>query len=196
MKYLAKLATTLFISIATTSTHAEASTEFICSYAPSQSEAVNRISALLGGGAAGAEAILISSGLTVVSHSSGMPILTGAGGYIAGTMTGALVTSVVIPVGVVVGGAVTTLELACAPKNHPELVQKVLDGAKEYSASAGNAFTSSTKNWQNISQDKFDAIAAEYKKYKTISQDKFYEIIGESWYQKAIRKTKASMGIS
>lgn len=172
---------TVALSIATTFAHSEVTTEVVCSYAPSQSATVNRIGGLVSGAAAGTEVALLTSGLTIVAHSSGAPILTGAGGYIAGTMTGALVATTVVTVGVVAAGTAITVELACAPKNHPELVKKVLDGAKEY---------------QTVSKGKLEELADAVKKYQTVSQDKFYELMGETWYERMIRKAKAGLGIS
>ncbi len=159
----------------------EVATEVVCSYAPSQSATVNRIGGLVGGAAVGTEVTLLTSGMTIVAHSSGAPILTGAGGYIAGTMTGALVATTVVTVGIVAAGTAITVELACAPKNHPELVKKVIDGAKEY---------------QTVSKGKLEELADVVKKYQTVTQDKFYELMGETWYERMIRKTKAGLGIS
>lgn len=169
------------LTIATSIAHAEVTTEVICSYAPSQSAVVNQISSRLGGAGLGTEAVLIASGLTIVPHSSGAAILTGSSGYIAGTMTGALVATTVVTVGVVVAGTAITVELACAPKNHPELVKKVIDGAKEYGA---------------ISKGKLEELAEIVKEYKNVTEDKFYELMGETWYERMIRKAKRGLGIS
>lgn len=179
MKYRATLVATfaLIVSYA----HAESTTEVICSYAPSQSAVVNRIGGLVGGAAAGTEITLVASGMTIVAHSSGAPILTGAGGYIAGTMTGALVATTVVTVGVVAAGTAVTVELACAPKNHPDLVKKVLDGAREYEV---------------YSKGKLEKLADAVKNYKIVTEDKFYELMGETWYQRLIRKSKAKLGVS
>lgn len=168
------------LAVAASCAHSEVTTEVVCSYAPSQSAAVNRIGGLLSGAAAGTEVTLIASGMTIVPHVSGASILTGAGGYVAGTMTGALVASTVITVGLVTAGAAITVELACAPKNHPELVKKVIDGAKEY---------------QTASKGKMEKLADVVKKYQTVTKDKFYELMGETWYERMIRKSKAGLGI-
>lgn len=106
--------------------------DVICSYAPSQSSVVSHVSALAGGGAAATGAIAGATGLTVVTHSSGAYILTGSGGYIAGTLGTAVAGPVIVLVGVVVGGSAATVELLCAPKNHPEFAAKVEATAKEF----------------------------------------------------------------
>ncbi len=179
MKLKAMLAASL--AIAASCAQSEVTTEVVCSYAPSQSVTVNRISGLIGGAATGTEVTLIASGMTIVAHSSGAPILTGAGGYIAGTMTGALVATTVVTVGLVVAGTAITVELACAPKNHPDLVKKAIDGAKEY---------------QTAGKGKLEELADLVKKYQTVTEDKFYELMGETWYERLIRKAKTRLGIS
>lgn len=107
-------------------------TRVICAYAPSQHAAVNKISSAVAGAGAGAAVTLQAAGLTVVPHVGGAYILTGAGGYVAGTMAGATAAAVAIPVTVFVGGAALAVELICAPENHPNLVAKVLHNSKEY----------------------------------------------------------------
>lgn len=169
------------LAIAASCAHSEVTTEVVCSYAPSQSATVKSIGSLVGGAAAGTEITLVASGMTIVAHSSGAPILTGAGGYIAGTMTGALVATTVVTVGVVAAGTAITVELACAPKNHPELVNQVMDGAREYQA---------------LSKGKLGELVDVVKKYQVVTQDKFYELMGETWYQRMIRKAKAGLGLS
>lgn len=196
MKLIARLATVLTLVLSMSYAHAEVTTDVICSYAPSQSAAVKRISGLLAASAAGAEVALVTSGITIVAHSSGVPILTGAGGYIAGTMTGALATTTVITAGIIVGGSAVTVELACAPKNHPELVKKVIEDAKEYTLTASNEIKNGSVKWIDISKDKLNEFTDQIEKYQTITKDKIYELMGETWYQKAIRKTKESLGIS
>ena len=86
-----------------------------------------------------------------------------------------------VTVGLVVAGTAVTVELACAPKNHPELVKKVQDGAKEYQA---------------VGKGKLEELASLVKKYETVTQDKFYELMGETWYERMIRKAKAGLGVS
>lgn len=67
-------------------------------------------------------------------HSSETYIFTGATGYIAGTLGAAAIVPFAVTVGAVAGGAAVTVELACAPKNHPNLVAKVENMAKEFAA--------------------------------------------------------------
>jgi hypothetical protein len=106
--------------------------DIVCSYAPSQSTVVSHISALAGGGTVATTAVANATGLSAVAHSSGAYILTGSGGYIAGTLGTAIVGPIIIGVGVVVGGSAATIELLCAPKNHPEFAAKVKAAAREY----------------------------------------------------------------
>ena len=106
--------------------------DVICSYAPSQSLVVSHLSALAGGGAFAAAAIASATGLTVVTHSSGAYILTGSAGYITGTLGAAIVGPAVVAVGIVAGGASMTVELLCAPKNHPDFAAKVEVAAREF----------------------------------------------------------------
>ncbi len=105
--------------------------EVVCSYAPSQSATVNRITAAAGGAGVGASAILSATGLQFVAHSGGGYILTGSGGYVAGTLLSPILIPTVIVATVVVGGATVALELTCAPRNHPQAVERV----KEITAS-------------------------------------------------------------
>jgi hypothetical protein len=67
-----------------------------------------------------------------VTHSSGALILSGSGGYIAGTLGTAIAAPVVISIGAFVGGTAVTVELLCAPKNHPDGYKKVVDAAQEF----------------------------------------------------------------
>jgi predicted small lipoprotein YifL len=106
--------------------------DIICSYAPSQSSVVASVSAAAGGSAVAAAGVTQAAGLTAVIHSSGAYIFTGAGGYLAGTIGTAIVAPVLVGVGVVVGGTAVTIELLCAPKNHPVFSEKVMAAAKEF----------------------------------------------------------------
>ncbi len=122
----------LFCGLATGHAYAETRTDVICAYAPSQSAAVNKISYAVSGAGAGALVTLQAAGLTVVPHVSGSYILTGAGGYVAGTMAGATAAAFAIPATVAVGGSAIAIELMCAPKNHPGLVSKVMKDSRTY----------------------------------------------------------------
>lgn len=106
--------------------------DIICSYAPSQSGVVAGVSAAAGGSAVAAAGVTQAAGLTAVLHSSGAYIFTGAGGYLAGTIGTAIVAPVLVGVGVVVGGTAVTIELLCAPKNHPVFSEKVVAAAREF----------------------------------------------------------------
>lgn len=107
-------------------------TEVVCSYAPSKSKAVLAFSSAAGGVGAGASAVASTAGLSVVAHSSGAYIFTGTAGYVAGTLGTAVLFPVAVTVGALAGGAAATVELVCAPKNHPELVAKVNALAEEF----------------------------------------------------------------
>lgn len=131
MNHFAWIFWMMVASIATTS-HAATTTDVICSYAPSQNAAVNRISASVGGAGAGAAAILQAAGMTAVTHSSGAYILTSSGGYVAGTMGGAVLAPVLISASVVVAGAAVVVELSCAPKNHPNAIRAVKNFGEEF----------------------------------------------------------------
>lgn len=106
--------------------------EFVCTLAPSQSKLISGLTGAAGGSAASLAAIGSALGLSVVPHSSGAAILSGASGYIAGTLGGAGVAPVIVTIGVTVTGAMATVELLCAPKNHPELVAAVQSASEEF----------------------------------------------------------------
>ena len=106
--------------------------EIVCSLAPSQSDVVANVSSALGGASATAVALAQATGLSVVTHSSGALILTGTGGYIAGTLGGAISGPVIVGAGVIVAGSALTVELLCAPTNHPDEVAKVKAAANEF----------------------------------------------------------------
>lgn len=105
--------------------------DVVCSYAPSQSFLVNRLSGAAQGSATAAATIAKAVGLTAVRHHSGAYIFTGSAGYVAGTIgsAGALPTTVLV--GVLVAGSAVTLELVCASRNHPLLVERVELAAQE-----------------------------------------------------------------
>lgn len=106
--------------------------EIVCSYAPSQSAVVSHLSAIAGGSAAAAAGVAKAAGLTAVLHSSGAYIFTGSAGYVAGTLGTAVAAPVIVGAGVIVGSSAATLELLCAPKNHPEFAAKVDSAAAEF----------------------------------------------------------------
>lgn len=115
---------------------AESKSEIICSYAPSQSNLVASMSGAMGGVGTTAGVMAAATGLTPVVHSSGALILSGSAGYIAGTLGVPAATVAAAPILVVVsatvGGTAVILELVCAPKNHPELVDKINAAAVEF----------------------------------------------------------------
>ena len=117
----------------TATAQAQLKAEVVCTYAPSQSKKVAAVSGAAGGASATVSAVTAATGLTAVAHSSGAMILTGSSGYIAGTIGGAAVAPFIVGVGILVGGTAVTLELLCAPKNHPEQVKKIESAATEFS---------------------------------------------------------------
>ena len=110
----------------------QAAQEIDCTLAPSQDKVVNRVSGAAGGATATAYALAQATGLSVVAHSSGAYILTGAGGYVAGTLGGAIAGPIIVGVALVVAGAAVTVELLCAPKNHPSEVAKIKEASMEF----------------------------------------------------------------
>ncbi|NMQ06284.1 hypothetical protein E4Q08_14010 [Candidatus Accumulibacter phosphatis] len=108
------------------------SAEIICSLAPSQSKVVTGIAGMAGRAGATAAALAQALGLSAVPHSSGALILTGSGGYVAGTLGAAVAGPVIVGVGLVIAGSAVTVELLCAPKNHPGAVNRVEEAAAEF----------------------------------------------------------------
>jgi hypothetical protein len=127
-----KLFITGLMALVPVASNAATNTDIVCSYAPSQSAAVNRITATASGATVGAAAMLQATGLSIVAHSSGGYILTGAGGYVAGTLVGPFVVPVAVTASVIVAGAVVAVELTCAPRNHPDAVKSVARITKEF----------------------------------------------------------------
>jgi len=119
--------------------------DVVCSFAPSQSAVVSYIAGAGGGGAVAATAVAEAAGLSVVMHSSGGYILTGAGGYLAGTLGTAITGPVIVGFGLLVGGSAATVELLCVPKNHPEMVARVETAARDfYSRTLENVSTTAS----------------------------------------------------
>lgn len=155
-----KSAFPILLSLVAGSAIAQSSTDVVCSYAPSQSNAVAAVSGAAGTTAtAGAVAAATGLTATVVTHSSGALILTGASGYIGGTIgaTAAAVAAApaIVVVGLVVGGTAVTVELVCAKKNHPEQVAKVHAAAEEFS----RRFADAMKRTQVAANDMRNSIA-------------------------------------
>jgi hypothetical protein len=145
------------------SAFAEVNGDVICAYAPSQSKIVSGVAGSAGGAGVATAAIGEVLGLTVVTHSSGAMILTGSGGYIAGTLGAAVAAPTVIAVAVLVGGTAATVELVCAPRNHPEYVVKVEAAAVE----AKKRWGESIANAPGASIQKIERISAQFKDVKS-----------------------------
>ena len=125
--------------------------DVVCSYAPSQSSAVAGMSGAAGGAAATTAGIGEALGLTVVTHSSGALILSGSSGYIAGTIGTAIAAPVVLSIGALIGGTAITVELLCAPKNHPDGYKNVVDAAQEFHRRTGNWISDAKDGLKNTS---------------------------------------------
>ena len=125
--------------------------EIICALAPSQSKVVTGAAAAAGGSGATAAALANALGLTAVTHSSGALILTGSGGYLAGTIgTASLAGPVIIGTGIVVAGSAVTVEVLCAPTNHPNSVKRIEEASVEFLARSKLAFSSVKANTTQI----------------------------------------------
>jgi hypothetical protein len=131
---------TAVLVLATSMSYAESTADVVCSYAPSQSAAVNRITSYLGGAEAGAAALLKATGQKFVPHSGGGYILTSSrGGYVAATLLRPLVFPTLVTAAVVVGSATIVVVLACAPRNHPEAIDSVNRITKEFNQAVREA---------------------------------------------------------
>lgn len=164
----------------------------VCSFSPSQSDTVNKLNVLISSLASADKITLFTRGLSIVKHSSELPILTGPKGYIAGTIPGAMISVTIVKVAFYVGGSLLILELACAPVNHPDLVNQVINNAKRYSESTLISTLSNAKKFQLITLSKWEDISIYILDFKYDIQDKYYELTGEYWYEKWYRKTKRS----
>jgi hypothetical protein len=129
-----------FVVMVAQSVFAALPAEIDCSIAPSQSKAAAALSGAAGGSAAAVAVVAKAVGLSVVPHSSGAAILTGSSGYLAGTIGTAITGPVVVGLGLFVGGVAVTVELVCAPKNHPKQVALVRDAAREFVRRSGSAW--------------------------------------------------------
>ena len=144
------------------SAFAETKGDVICAYAPSQSTVVSSVAGSAGGAGVATAAIAQTLGLTVVTHSSGALILSGSGGYIAGTLGAAVAAPAIITVAVVVGGTAATVELVCAPRNHPEYVAKVEAAAVEAKRRWGEAISAA----KGSSSQQIERISAKFADVK------------------------------
>ena len=152
----------LLIAALSVSAFAETKEDIICAYAPSQSKVVSGAAGSAGGAGAATAAIGQALGLTAVTHSSGALILSGSGGYIAGTLGAAVVAPTIIAVAVVVGGAAATVELVCAPRNHPEYVAKIEAAAVEAKRRWGESVSAA----KGSSSQKIERISAKFSDVK------------------------------
>lgn len=152
------------------SAFAETKGDIICAYAPSQSKVVSGVAGSAGGAGVATAAIGQALGLTVVTHSSGALILSGSGGYIAGTLGAAVAAPTIIAVAVVVGGTAATVELVCAPRNHPEYVAKVEAAAVEAKKRWGESITAA----KGSSTQQIERISAQFKDVKANVFDYIY----------------------
>jgi hypothetical protein len=152
----------LLITAMSISAFAETKGDVICAYAPSQSKVVSSVAGSAGGAGVATAAIGQALGLTVVTHSSGALILSGSGGYIAGTLGAAVAAPTIIAVAVVVGGTAATVELVCAPRNHPEYVTKVEAAAVEARRRWGETISAA----KGSSAQQIERVSAKFKDVK------------------------------
>ena len=136
---ITRLLITASLAVTASMSFADNVADVVCSYAPSQSTAVNRISAGTGGAGVGAAALLQATGLQFVAHSSGGYILTGAGGYVAGNLLSPLVVPAVVTATVIVSGTAIVVELSCASRNHPDAIQSVKQITAEFNQAVRTA---------------------------------------------------------
>ena len=128
----AKAVVCVAMGLAAATASANPMVEAVCTYAPSQSQVVADITKTLGGSGAGALAIMKSTGLSAVKHSSGTYIFTGSGGYVSGTYGGAAVAPFLTYGSIFLAGGAVTLELLCSPKNHPAAIARIKEITKAY----------------------------------------------------------------
>lgn len=163
-----------------------ASTDVICTYAPSQHGAVQSITQMTTGAARGTQAVLVAAGMNIVKHSSKLPILAGKAGYVAGSIPGAVTATTIITAAVIVAGVAVTVELACAPINHPELVAKIDADASRYATVARNTFDSL------VGEVEIETVSSQEKlRAKVIDiVDQYYKMTGERWHEYVARKAR------
>ena len=163
------------LSLGALDSYGAPSKEVICTYAPSQSNAVATVAGAAGGTSATIGAVASAMGLTAVAHSSGAMILTGSSGYIAGTIGTTAATfaaaPVVVVVGLVVGGTVASLELVCASQNHPDQVAKVRAASSEFASRFASAWQSASGSASQAASNAAPAIRGVQVKAKTVLSD-------------------------
>lgn len=148
-----------------------------CTYAPSQSQLVSSLSTTASGAAATTAGLAKALGLSIVTHSSGSLILTGASGYIAGTLGAAIAGPAIITVGTVVGGSAVTLELLCSPKNHPEGYEAVLKTSSEFQKSLGAKFVT----LRDASTQKAENALSISKGSLSVAHGRVMELVQKVW---------------
>jgi hypothetical protein len=135
-----QLALALLMMASSPSIGAPNSADVVCSFAPSKNEAVRNATSAMKGALYATKASMALAGLQAVGHTSGGTILLGPGGYITGTFAAPIVSIVVVPIVIGIAGTSTVVELACAPKNHPDLVREVLFDAFDYWGEKADTF--------------------------------------------------------
>jgi hypothetical protein len=165
-----KLFAAIIIACLSVSAFAETKADVICAYAPSQSKTVTAIAGTAGGAGAATAAIGQALGLTVVAHSSGALMLSGAGGYIAGTLGTAIAAPTIVAVAILVGGTAATVEFVCAPRNHPEYVAKIETAAVDAKKRWGDTFAAA----KGKTNDKIESISAKVKDVKVNAFEYIY----------------------
>jgi len=106
-----------------TSVAAAPSRSDVCEWAPSKRLVTAIPAATAVGTGVGVNATILGLGATVVPHSSGAAILTGSGGYIAGSMGLATALPFITGIAVIVGGAGVLVEVGCVDLNHADALR-------------------------------------------------------------------------
>jgi hypothetical protein len=180
---------------ATTGLAAPLSDQVLCAFSPSESNKVAAIGAAAGvggGTAATTAAVVAATGLTAVTHSSGLLILTGASGYVAGTIgvpaaafaTAVAAAPVILAVSLVVGAGVVTVELVFASRSHPKLVRQIEAAASEFDGRFRRAAKAASEAAQGVRKTVTplaDKTAVELRKLSVDSMRYAYRTSAEAW---------------
>jgi hypothetical protein len=150
---------------------AKSSTEVVCSYAPSQSTLVANAFGTASGTNATIGTLATVLGLNVVKHSSGTYILSGAGGYIAGTIGSASVVPWIIGVSIVVGGVTVVVEVVCVNSNHPEMIRRLKTTAKEVANKINYSIDNSKATASKLTMKILPAANEASLKFKKVTND-------------------------
>ena len=125
----------------------------------------------IGGGAAATAGLGQVFGMTLVAHSSGAYILTGSGGYIAGTLVAASTPILIVGTAAIASAAAAGVELWCVPKNHPEGYKMVMSKAKELQGRAGSLASHTESQVTKASSTAYSFTATKVTEWKDAAKD-------------------------